>query len=97
MAVVVGQDHIVVAGRPEGGFKQPEMDRRHLRREDRVLLPHLLCKRNALDPGCFDRSPALLVLADADRRDEGAHADAGGPQVVDLIDLEAGVNLAGVR
>ena len=72
------------------------MDRGHLRAEDCVLLllhllgvGDLLLLRGADDALCF------LFVADADRGDEGADTDSRRTQAVDLIDLQAGVDLVG--
>ncbi len=75
------------------------MDRGHLRAEDCVLLllhllgvGDLLLLRGADDALCF------LFVADADRGDEGADTDSRRTQAVDLIDLQAGVDLsAGIK
>ena len=71
------------------------MNRRHLRRENRVLLPHLLRERDDRLSVRLDLALRLLLLTDADGGEQGADPDARGTEVADLIDLEAGVDLAG--
>ena len=70
------------------------MDRRHLRGEDRVGLPHFLGKDLLLDGRGADRPLLRMLLPDPDRCDEGAHADAGGAQIIDLVDLQTGIDLS---
>ncbi len=37
----------------------------------------------------------MLLLPYLDGGEQGAYADPGGPEIVDFVDLEAGVDLAG--
>ena len=62
-----------------------EVDRRHLRREDRVRLLALRCEMRALDDGHIvisDRLPAR------ERRHERAQADARRAEIRDLVELD---------
>ena len=92
LAVVVGQDHEIISAGVDGRFEKIEVDRRHLRSEDRIVLAHVLRKADFFDRCVAELADGLLGVADADRRDQGTHADAGAAQVVDLVDLEAGVD-----
>ena len=71
------------------------MDRRHLWADDRVILAHLFREDDTLVVGRLDGALLMLFLLDADRGQERANTDTGGTEVVDFIDLQAGVNLAG--
>ena len=71
------------------------MDRGHLRTDDRVVFAHLLCEDHTLIVCRLDRALLMLFLLDADRGEERTDTDAGSTEVVDLIDLQAGVDLAG--
>ena len=96
-AVVVGEDNQVVAAGADRGLKQIKVDRRHLGRQDRVVLAHFLCEGDFFDSGVVKFAPGLLGVADPDSRNQGTHADAGASEVVDLVYLEAGVDLGGRR
>ena len=48
-----------------------------------------------LDGSRTDGALRLLLLAHTDGGKQGAHADAGGPEVVDLIDLQCRIDLIG--
>ena len=95
LTVVVWQHFDLVAGSLESGLQQFEMDGRHLRAEDGVGLSHLFCERHFLDGCRTDGAGLFLLLAHADRGQQGAHADAGRAQVVDFVDLQRGVDLIG--
>ena len=69
------------------------MNRAHLRAEDRVGLAHLFCEDNRIDRGRVQLPHLRVGGADTDRGDQGTHADAGGSQIVDFIDLQAGIDL----
>ena len=72
------------------------MDGRHLGHEDRVaFLLHLLREKGAAEGGGPHLPGLRVLIADAEGRQQGAHADAGRAEVVDLINLEHRVNLAG--
>ncbi len=69
---------------------------RHLRAENRVLLLlHLFGVGHLLDGRGANCSLLVLALSDADGRNEGADTDSRRTEVVDLIDLEACINLVG--
>ena len=71
------------------------MDRGHLRTDDRVVFAHFFCEDYTLIVCWFDRALLMLFLLDADRREERTDTDASSTEVVDLIDLQAGVDFAG--
>ena len=86
--VRVLQNLQVVAEAADRRFDELEMDRRHLRAEQRVVLFHLLREDTH---GCrrWIRSVSRVValLAHAEGGDEGTDTDPCGAEVVDLIDL----------
>ena len=73
------------------------MDGRHLRAEDRVGLAHLFGKGHLLDGRRADGPLCLFLFPYADRCEKRADTDAGSSQVIDLIDLQRGVDLVGIR
>ena len=98
LVIVVRQDHDVVAAALRGGLNEIEMDRRHLRAEDRIAFPsHLFRKGRLCDGGALNIPDGLLFVPDPDSGDQGSHADPRRAEVVDLVDLKAGVNLIGAR
>ena len=71
------------------------MDRGHLRTDDGVVLTHLFGKRYLLNSGRTDVAVFAHLLTDTDRRQQGTDTDTCRTQVVDLIDLQTGVDLIG--
>ena len=72
------------------------MNRRHLRAEYRVVvLLHLLCEEDAVICRGLHRSLIVLPVADAERRNQGADADARRTEVIDLVDFQHRINLVG--
>ena len=86
--------HKAVAGRIESRSHDVEMDRTHLRAEDRIGLPHVLCEDNRLNSGGVYLTRCFVRIADADGGDQGADPDPGGSQVAHFVDLQAGIDLA---
>ena len=72
------------------------MDRGHLGTEDGVILAHILGKDSAVDVGRNDGTFRGLLLADTDGSQKGTDTDTGSSQVAYLVDLQAGINLAGI-
>ena len=95
VAVVVLQHLEVVAVVTEDGLKQVEVDGAHLGGEDGVALAlHLLGVVDALvGPDVRGRVDAALA-PHGDGGEQRADADAHRAEVVDLVDLQAGVELA---
>ena len=87
----------MVADRIESRSDQLKMDRRHFRAEDRVFLLHFLGKDRPLVIVRYDDPLFIQARAHTDRRQQGTDADTGCTEVVDLVDLETGVNLARPR
>ncbi|GFI50999.1 hypothetical protein IMSAGC020_02209 [Lachnospiraceae bacterium] len=75
LLVVVRQDLDVVSGRFKGRLQQIEMDRRHLRAEDGVILAHLFGKRNLRDGRGVDCPLLVPFLPYPDGRKQGAYPD----------------------
>ena len=96
-AVVVGEHHHVVAVAAEDRLEQVEVDRAHLGGEDGIaVLPHPLGKLRPVIghlPGMRDD---VALLPHVHGGEQAADADAGGAEVVDLVDLQDGVELAAV-
>ena len=69
------------------------MEWRHLRAENGVLLTHLLGKGYLLNGSRLDVPFFILCLFCTDSSDQGTDTDPCRTQVVDLIDLQAGVDL----
>ena len=65
--------------------------------QDRVSLSHFLCKDCTLVAGRNDLTLFRIFLSGADGSDERTDTDTSRTKVVYLIDLQAGVNLAGMR
>ena len=70
------------------------MKRRHLRTQDRVILFHFLCKGNLFDGGRSNRTCLMLFFLGTKSSQKGTDTDAGSPQVIYLIDFQAGVDFA---
>ena len=94
MLVVVGEDFQVIAGCFKSSLKDSEVEWRHLRAENGVLLTHLLGKGYLLNGSRLDVPFFILCLFCTDSSDQGTDTDPCRTQVVDLIDLQAGINLA---
>ena len=93
MFVVVWKDFQVITGCVKSGLKDSEVERRHLRAENSVFLAHLFGKGYLLDGSRPDGSLFILSLFCTDGSDQRTDTDPCGTQVVDLIDLQAGVDL----
>ena len=64
------------------------MNRRHLRAEYRiVVLLHLLCEEDTVIGRGLYGSLVVLPVADAERRNQRADADACRTEVIDLVNL----------
>ena len=72
------------------------MDRRHLRAEDGVVLPHFLCKGYLLNGRRHNSPLQILLLLYTDGSDQRTDTDTGRTQVIDFIDLQTGIDLAAV-
>ena len=70
------------------------MEGRHLRTEDGVILAHLFGKYDFVDGGGLNRPFFVLFFFGADSRQKRADTDTRRAQVVDLVDLQAGIDLA---
>ena len=93
-ASVVAENFNAVPLATEHGLYHLKVDRQHLRREDGVALPlHFAGEHRAgIRRGNGSRyNAALLPLADGGN--QRTHADAGGAEVADLVDLQKGVQL----
>ena len=95
MAVVVVQDYEIVAASIEGRLHDLEVDGGHLGADDGVVPAHLLGEGHLLYGGGVERALLMALLPHLDGGEQGAHPDPGGPQIVHLVDLQAGVYLAG--
>ena len=93
---VIGQHLHVVAFHLKSGLQHIKMNRRHLRRENRVIT-HLLREQNLFESAGADPARTSFafgfLLAHADRGQKRPHTDPGSTQIVDLIDLQTGVDL----
>ena len=102
VTVIVGQYLHMEATRIKGRFQKPEMDRGHLRAEDRVLVAHFLCENKALELGGYDLTRLSagfleLALPYTDGSKQGTHTDPGCSEVIYLIDFQTGVYLPALR
>ena len=86
----------MIAAGIQGRFQKLEMDRGHLGAQDRIILAHFLGEYHTLDVGRTDGTLLGIFFPHAHGGQQGADADAGGAQVVYLVDLQAGVDLAGI-
>ena len=72
------------------------MNRRHLRAEYGVIvLLHLLREEDAVICRGLYGSLVVLPVADAERRDQRADADACRTEVIDLVDFQHGIDFVG--
>ncbi len=71
------------------------MDRRHLRAEDRIRFAHLFSKYNPFKISGLDLAFFRVLFPHADRCQQGADTDTRRAQVIDLVDFQACINLAG--
>ena len=76
-------------------LQQIKMKRRHVRAEDGIILPPLSGKDHTLIGGRTDLTRLLLFFPDADGGEKRADPDPRRSQIADLVDLQAGVDLAG--
>ena len=95
MAVVIGKYFKVIAAGLKGSGEHIKVDRRHLRTEDRIVLPHLFGKGYFINSGGVDLTLLMLLFPDTDRRDQGTDTDPCCSQVINFIDLQTGIDLAG--
>ena len=72
------------------------MDRRHLRGKNRIILPHVLGERDALEFRRHNMAFCRVFLADADGREQRTHTDSRCAKIINLIDFEAGVDLTAI-
>lgn len=72
------------------------MDRGHLWSQDCIGLSHFLCKDGTLVAGRNDLTLFRIFLSGADGRNERTDTDTSSTKVVYLINLQTGINLAGV-
>ena len=94
--VCVVQNFDLITAGADGRLDQLEVDRGHLRAEDGVaLVLHVLRKELSIIAGRTQRTLVMLLLPDTDRRDQRTHTDTCRAEVVDLIDLQHGVDLIG--
>ena len=66
----------LIAKAPHRGLNQAEMDGRHLRAQDGVILFHLLCEEHAAVRAGNHRFLKMAHFPYADSGDQGAHADS---------------------
>ena len=71
------------------------MDGRHLGAEKGVVLLHFLGEYRPVVSAGDDLALKIPLVPHAESGDQGADADAGRAQIVDLIDLQHGVDFAG--
>ena len=95
-AVVVIQNHHVVAVLFEHRPQQVKMNGAHLGGDDGpALFPHLLGEYRPMVAAADRGGVDALLPAQVHGGKQAADADAGGAQVVHLVDLQNGVQLAG--
>ena len=73
------------------------MNRGHLRTKNRIVFTHLWCENSLFNAGWYDPAFFVLLFLRPDRCNQGTDADTGGSQVVDFINLQTGIDLAGSR
>ena len=94
--VVLKHLHMVPEG-IQGRLQKVEVNRRHLGAQQGIVLFHLLGEhltvvgRRVLFPG------EMMGLPHPQGRDQGPDADPCGSQVIDLVDLQHRIDLAGAR
>ena len=72
------------------------MDRGHLRSQDCIGLSHFFRKDGTLVAGRNDLTLFRIFLSGADGRNERTDTDTCSTKVVYFINLQTGINLAGV-
>ena len=92
--VVVQYNEVVTAG-SKRRFQQFEMNRRHLRTEDSIIFTHFFGKYRAFKIRRLYLAFFWMLFPYADRSQQGADTDSGRTQIVDLVDFQTGINLAG--
>ena len=95
MLSVVLQQLDVIAAASQRRLQYAEMNRRHLRTEDRVILAHFLGKQHAVHIGGNDGALLMLLFLGAQRGNQRADTDTRRSQIVYLVDFQTGINLAG--
>ena len=70
------------------------MYRRHLWTQDGVILSHLFGKGNLLNRSRADSALLLLCILGTKSCQKRSDTDSGCTKVVDLVNLQAGINLA---
>ena len=86
--IIIWKNFNLIAGCAEGRFNQVEVNRRHLRAEDRILLLHLFRKRYFPDRGAVNFPFFLLGVPDTDRSQKRTNPDSCRSQVVDLVNFQ---------
>ena len=91
------RQHIhVVAAMAEYRRQKVEMNRRHLRYQDRIILAHFFGKFHLFNVCRNDLRFDILFVPDAHGGDQGTDADSCCSQVVDLVDLQYRVDSSGI-
>ena len=85
--------HMIAAG-VEGSLQNAEMERGHLRAQNGVVPAHFPGKCNLFDGRGPYGTLAVLCLLGADSCQKRADTNTGGPQIVHLVDFQAGVDFA---
>ena len=86
----------MIAAGIETCLQDIKMHRRHLWAEDSVVFSHLFGKRYTFDGRRPDHTFFLLFLSGADGSQQRTDTDTCGTEVVDLINLQAGIDFSAV-
>ena len=87
MFIVVREHLQVVSAGIECCLQETEMERRHLRTEDGIVLSHFLCKGYFINGSRFDSTFLSLCFLRADRCDQGTDTDSCSTKVIYLVNL----------
>ena len=94
MPVIIWQHFQMISAGIHRCLNDGEMERRHLRAEDRIILTHFFGKGNFLNGGRSDFSWLFLRFFGADGSKQGTNTDTGCSQVIYLINFQTGINLS---
>ena len=86
----------MIAAGIEACLQDLKMDRRHLWTEDGVVFSHLFGKWYPFDGRRLNHTFFFLFLSGADSSQQRTYTDTCGTEIVDLVDLQAGVDLSAV-
>ena len=94
-AVVILENFNLVSKGADSWLQQVEVNGRHLRAEDCVILFHGLGKDSSVVSAGYDFMAIVFLIPHPQSGNERTNPDSRSSQVIDLIDLENRINFSG--